>query len=111
MLNTTEKNQPQSAEKPVKRDQSVELRFMGQKFVLKSQGDPDTIKEVVDLATLRLTDVERRAKGAAAHQVALLALLDLAKEYVKAKRRSQEHKKKIEKRTSELRRALGTPLK
>ena len=98
-------------DKPQKKEQVIELKIMGQKVVLKSQGDPETIREVADLVALRLKDAERRTKGMAAHQVALLALMDLAEEYVKAKKRTQEHKKKIEKRSGDLSRLMDLQLK
>lgn len=90
---------------------TVQLSFMGQKVVLKSEGDPELIQEAVDLATLRLADAETRIKGVAPHHVALLALLDIAEEYVRSKRRSVEHKRKLEKRTTELMGLLDQELK
>lgn len=99
------------ANPPVKPHQQIELNFMGQKMVLKSGSDSELIQEAVDLATLKLKDAEKRSPGAAAHQVALLALMDLAEEYVRAKRRASEQKKKIEKRTSELMHLIDSPMK
>lgn len=90
---------------------SVDLELLGQKITLKVQGDPETIREAVEIASLRLRDVEKRAAGAPAHKVALVALLDLAEEYVRAKRRTQDHKKRVEKRTADLLKTLDQPLK
>jgi len=82
--------------------QTLELDFLGQKVILKSEGDPEIVQEAIDVASLRLKDVARRTPGAASHQVALLALLDLAEEYVRSKRRAFDHKKKLEKRAQDL---------
>ena len=81
---------------------TIELEFAGQKIALKCDGDSEIVQEAVALATLRLQDVERRAPGTAAHKIALVALLDLAEEYIKAKRRAVEHKKKLEKKAGDL---------
>jgi hypothetical protein len=93
------------------KSQTVEMDFLGQKIILKSEGDADTIHESLDLAALRIKDVERRLPGAPAHQVALLALLDVCEEYVKAKRRATEHKRKLEKRAADLLSLMDAGLK
>ena len=65
------------------------MKLAGQKIVLKaSHGDPDLIREIVDLVSVKLKNAEKRGKGTAAHQVALVALMDLAEEYIRAKHRT-----------------------
>jgi cell division protein ZapA (FtsZ GTPase activity inhibitor) len=91
--------------------QTMELDFLGQKVVLKSEGDPEVVREAVEVASLRLKDVARRAPGATPDRVALLALLDLAEEYARAKRRASEHKKKLERRAQDLIQLVDAGLK
>ena len=91
--------------------QTIELDFLGQKITLKSEGDPEIMKEAVEIAGLRLKDVARRAPGVASHQVALLALLDVAEEYVRSKRRAFDHKKKLERRAQDLINLVDSSLK
>jgi cell division protein ZapA (FtsZ GTPase activity inhibitor) len=74
----------------------LEIRLMGQKIQLKaSESDPDTVKQVMELVTDQITKVEKRLKSAAPHQVALLALLGLAEEYVRARERTQGYKEEM----------------
>lgn len=79
------------------KNHSVEVRLLGQKVALKSQGDPDRVREVVDLVSERLKEAEARARGTMApHHVALLAMLDLAEEYVSAKERFGRHQEQVQ---------------
>ena len=81
---------------------SIEVQLLGQRVALKSQENPEFVQEVVDLVTLKLQQAERRVKGSAAHQVALLALMDLAEEFLKAKRLVVDHQNKINEKSEEL---------
>ena len=78
-----------------KNQNQIDFNFLGQKVVLKTEGDPALVKDVVALAKLMLKDAERRSKNVAPHQVALLALMDLAEEYVKARARLAEYKQEM----------------
>jgi len=80
----------------------IELNFLGQKICVKSSADKDLVNEVADLVTQKLTEATKRGQGLAAHQVALLALLDITEEYVMAKRRVMEHRIKIDEKSKEL---------
>ena len=92
--------------------QTIEVKLLGQKFVLKSsECDPDWVREVVDLVSLRLDEAEKRGRGVAAHQVALLALMDLAEEYVKAKKRIFEYQKQVDEKANRLLGLLESELK
>ena len=75
--------------------QNVQLEFCGQKLGLKTKGDEEFVNEAVELAKLKLADATARGKGAAPHQLALIALFDLAEDYVRAKRRTQKHKEQL----------------
>lgn len=82
--------------------QTFEIEFLGQKLTLKTGSDPETVQEAVELARDRIQDAQRRTKGAAPHQIALIALLDLSEEYIRARRRTQEYKSEITRRSSAL---------
>ncbi len=75
----------------------TEIRILGQKISLKStEKDQEVIRQIIDLVSLKLQIAEGRAgKNPTPHQVTLLALLDLAEDYVKAKKRTSDFKKKI----------------
>jgi len=82
---------------------SAEIRLLGQRIAIKSkETDPELVDEVVELVARLIRNAEMRSKSAAAHQVAILALLDLAEEYVQAKRRTVQYKKQVDSRQMEL---------
>lgn len=81
----------------------MDVKLLGQKIVLKStESDPEMLKQVIQLATSRLNEVESRSKGAPSHQIALLALLDLAEEYVRAKKKTMDLKTQLDEKSSKL---------
>ena len=85
------------------RSQSIEVNLLGQKIALKStESDPEVIQAIFQLVSKKLGEAESRARGAAAHQVALLALLDLAEEYVKARKRTLDFKQQLDDKSSKL---------
>jgi cell division protein ZapA (FtsZ GTPase activity inhibitor) len=77
--------------------QSVEIKLMGQKIALKtSESDPELVRDVAELVSVRIRNAEKRSKsGAAPHQVMVLALMDLAEEYIKAKQRTLDYKRRV----------------
>ena len=83
--------------------ETFELRLMGQKISLKTQGDPDKTRAVLELVGVRIAAVEKRVKHTTqpAH-VALLALLDIAQEYVQSKERVGLYKDQIAKKSKRL---------
>lgn len=80
----------------------IELDLLGHKMKLKTDGDTDFVNEVLTLARGRLEVIDSRSKGVAAHHLALLALLDLAEEYVSAKRRFETRQAALEAKFLEL---------
>lgn len=76
--------------------QTIQLTLMGQKIVLKTSADPAKVAEVTKLVEERLKSSEARLKGSTApHLAAVLALFDLAEEYLEAKERTTDHLGKI----------------
>jgi cell division protein ZapA (FtsZ GTPase activity inhibitor) len=95
----------QSTSKP----QSVEIKLAGQKIVLKaSEADPELVREIVELVSVKIKNAEKRGKGNSPHQVALVALLDLAEEYIKAKRRTFAFKREMNDRSENLMKILDS---
>lgn len=74
----------------------IEIPLMGQKIVLKTQADPKLVKEVSALVLERLAAAEKRVKNAnAPHLAALLALFDIAEDYVEAKKKIFDHQNEL----------------
>ncbi len=81
----------------------IEIPLMGQKVVLKTQADPKLVKEVTELVLERIGESEKRVKNAnAPHLAALLALFDIAEDYVEAKRKIQEHQSDLSLKVQQL---------
>ncbi len=83
---------------------TFEVQVAGLRVPLRSMG-PDTAlaREVARLVSERIAEAEKRIKtGAAAHQVALLALMDLGEEYLLARKRTEEFRKSVEEQTRAL---------
>lgn len=84
-------------------DQPKEIKLLGQRIALKTSGtDPETDQAVVELVTQLLGRVEARLvkrqdrRSVAPHYVTLVALLDLAEAYVKAKRQVATYQSELD---------------
>ncbi|MBS1961854.1 MAG: cell division protein ZapA [Bdellovibrionales bacterium] len=90
----------------------IEIPLMGQKIVLKTQADPKLVEEVTALVKERIGNSEKRVKNAnAPHLAALLALFDVAEDYVEAKRKIQEHQSELLAKVSQLQSWVDSALK
>ena len=84
---------------------SNEITILGQRIILKTSHDnPDKVREVLDLVAEKISRVESRlqTRNTAPHQVALLALLELAEEYLDASERTQDLKQKLSEKSQRL---------
>jgi hypothetical protein len=81
---------------------AVEIEFMGQKIPFRTEGDPALVREIVELAKERIDLAQKRAPNQAPHKIAMLALLDIAEEYIKAKGRVSSYQKDIQAKSFEL---------
>jgi len=95
----------------------VEIDLLGEKLLLRTNEDAEIAAEVASLVKQRISESRNRLSqrpGALSRQnILLLALLDLAEEYVKSKRRSLVHRSRIGGKLAEIRsmleRAEGRP--
>ena len=82
---------------------SVEVSFLGQRVRLKSaDAGSDSIREVAEFVTRKLSDAEARSRGGPAHQAALVALLEVSEDYLAAKKKVSELLQKIRDKSAEL---------
>ena len=87
--------------------QKVEIQLLGQKISLKaSESDPVLVKEIVELVSSKVKSAEKRSKGGIASQILLLALLEIAEEYVKAKHRTIHFKREVGEKSENLNQVL-----
>lgn len=82
-----------------------EILIQGQKIPLKSSTKSEN--EVIQLAQTLISNAEKRMKNAAPHQIMLIALLELADDYQKAKEATVEWKQKIYQTATNLSSSLG----
>ncbi len=81
-----------------------EIKILGQKIPLKTTEKDETLSnEVIALVSKRLEAAEQRLKSQRnAQNVMLLALLDLAEEYVRAKRRTASYQMEMSEKAAEI---------
>ncbi len=90
-----------------RRGAEMEIDILGERLLIRASEDPNLVSEVAELVKLRLQEANRRLSGTSQkNRVLLLALLDLAEEYVKSKRRILSHRSKISAKLAEARQAL-----
>lgn len=83
--------------------QTAELVILGQRVTVRSSDiDPEIFEEALRLASAKIGEAEKRGQVAVPYQVVVVALLDLAEEYVKSKRRVLELKEKWNEKSSRL---------
>lgn len=85
----------------------MEIDILGERLLIRGSEDPQFVGEVAELVKLRLQEANRRLSGTPnKNRVLLLALLDLAEEYVKSKRRVLTQRSRISSKLAEARQAL-----
>lgn len=93
--------------------QTVQVTIMGQQYSVRSDDDPEKVARVADFVNRRLTELASRAPTADTHQITVLALLNLAGEYLEQTGAgSREMAARLEQMVETLERAAdgGTPV-
>lgn len=93
------------------KSQSIEVKLAGQKISLKTTADAERVKEITLLVSSRIRLAESRAKGGMPSHVALLALFDLAEEYLNARDRLKEKQTRLESKTQQILQTLEVELR
>ena len=93
-------------------DQFIELKTQRQTIRLKAQGNPQRAREIVDLVSRKLLQVET-GKGSVLppEQVALLALLGMAEEYLASKDRVRDYQSTIAEKADAIFKGFASELK
>jgi cell division protein ZapA (FtsZ GTPase activity inhibitor) len=92
---------------------ALEVSIQGQRIPLRARDDdPSRVQEVIELVSQRLRDAEKRSRASTApHQVALLALLDLAEEHLQMKKKTELFKRAMSEKSDRLISLLEAELK
>ena len=77
----------------------VEIKVMGQKFLVRSDSGDDYVNEVASFVDNKVTEIMKTSKSVASLNVAILAAMNIADEFLKYKagkeKRFEEAQKKI----------------
>lgn len=68
----------------------VEIRVLGQKFMVRSDSGDDYVGEVVSFVDQKMNDVMKSSKSVASLNVAILAAMNIADEFLKYKNQKEK---------------------
>lgn len=82
--------------------QSKEIHFFGERILLRTEEGQSTMQEAIEIVESKIRESESKVKNPQPHHVALLALLDLAGDFIKARDRLVEYQAQMDQTTKEL---------
>ena len=80
----------------------IEVVIMGQKFLVRSESDENYVTEVSGFVDKKINEVMQSTKSVASLNVALLAAMNIADEYLKFKRDADSRVEKVEKKIKDM---------
>jgi cell division protein ZapA len=80
----------------------VEVSIMGQKFMVRSESNEDYILEISKFVDEKVNEVIQTTKAVASTNVALLAAMNIADEYMKYKQGRRQSTEKVEKKIKDM---------
>jgi len=81
---------------------TMEVSIMGQKFMLRSDSDDGYVQKVAKYVDGKIDEVVQNTKSVASLNVAILAAMNIADEYLKYQNQNTSKLADIEKRISDL---------
>ena len=81
---------------------AVEVSIMGQKFMVRSESSEDYIQQVSKFVDNKVTEVMQKTNSVASVNVALLAAMNIADEYMKFRQEKQDRITKVEKKINDM---------
>lgn len=81
---------------------TTEISIMGQKFMIRSESNDDYVQEVAVFVDEKINEVMSSTKSVASLNVAILAAMNIADEYLKFRRERVEKTSKAEKKIKDL---------
>ncbi len=80
----------------------IEVVIMGQKFLVRSESEENYVTEVSGFVDKKINEVMQSTKSVASLNVALLAAMNIADEYLKFKRGTDTRIDKVEKKIKDM---------
>ena len=80
----------------------IEVVIMGQKFLVRSESEENYVTEVSGFVDKKINEVMQSTKSVASLNVALLAAMNIADEYLKFRRGTDTRIDKVEKKIKDM---------
>jgi len=80
----------------------IEIKVMGQKFMVRSDSNEDYINEVATFVDQKMSEVVKNSKAVASLNVAILAAMNIADEYMKYKLEKEKQWNQAEKKIKDV---------
>lgn len=80
----------------------IEIRVLGQKFVVRSESSEDYVNQVAQFVDQKVTEVMKSTQSVASLNVAILAAMNIADEFLKYKSRKEGAVQQAEKKVKDL---------
>jgi len=74
----------------------IEIKVMGQKFMVRSESSEEYINAVADFVDQKITEIMKGSKSVASLNVAILAAMNIADEFMKYKDQKDKQVSKVE---------------
>ncbi len=76
----------------------IEIKVMGQKFMVRSDSTEEYINQVADFVDQKINEVVKNSKAVASLNVAILAAMNIADEYLKYRMNREKQHSQVEKK-------------
>jgi cell division protein ZapA len=81
---------------------TTEISIMGQKFMIRSESNDDYVQQVASFVDEKIGEVMSSTKSVASLNVAILAAMNIADEYLKFRRERDEKSNQAERKIKDL---------
>ncbi len=79
---------------------TVEVAVMGQKFMVRSDSQEDYVSEIADYVNEKVAEITSKTKSIPSLNVAILAAMNIADEFMKMRRDKSAVSEKLQKKVS-----------
>ncbi|MDP2600309.1 MAG: cell division protein ZapA [Deltaproteobacteria bacterium] len=80
----------------------IEIKVMGQKFVVRSDSSEDYVNQVATFVDQKMNEVVKNSKSVASLNVAILAAMNIADEYLKYRMNKERQHTQVEKKIKDV---------
>lgn len=80
----------------------VEIKVLGQKFLVRSDSNEEYVNEVASFVDQKVSEVMRSSKSVASLNVAILAAMNIADEFLKYKHQKEKRLEEAQKKIKDL---------